>query len=116
MFSTPLFALREKILTVKGIGFETADSILLYAGGKPVFVVDVYTKRILSRHGIITDGVSYQYIQELFMGSLPRDISIYKEYHALLVRLAKTYCKTKPHCTGCPLEEEWLIWREKLES
>jgi len=116
MFSTPLFTLRKKILKVKGIGFETADSILLYAGEKPIFVVDAYTKRILSRHGIITDGVSYQYIQELFMRSLPRDISLYKEYHALLVRLAKTYCKTKPNCTGCPLEEEWLIWREKLEN
>jgi len=113
MFSESLATLREKILKVKGIGLETADSILLYAGEKPIFVVDAYTKRILYRHGIVTDGVSYQDIQDLFMSSLPRDISLYKEYHALLVKLAKTFCKTKPHCTGCPLEEGWLISRGK---
>ncbi len=111
MFSEPLPALRAKILTVKGVGLETADSILLYAVGKPIFVVDAYTKRILSRHGMITDGTSYQDIQDLFMRSLPQDISLYKEYHALLVKLAKTFCKTTPHCAGCPLEEEWPISR-----
>ena len=98
MFSEPLSSLREEILTVKGIGPETADSILLYAGEKPIFVVDAYTRRILSRHGMITDGASYGDIQGLFM---------YKEYHALFVRLAKTFCKTTPHCAECPLEEEW---------
>jgi endonuclease-3 related protein len=107
MFSEPLLSLREKILTVKGIGPETADSILLYAGGKSIFVVDAYTKRILSRHGMIADGASYGDIQDLFMRNLPQDVSLYKEYHALLVRLAKTFCKTKPHCAECPLEEEW---------
>lgn len=107
MFSEPLLSLREKILTVRGIGPETADSILLYAGGKPIFVVDAYTRRILSRHGMITDGASYGDIQSLFMGSLPQDVSLYKEYHALFVQLAKTFCKTKPHCAECPLEEGW---------
>jgi endonuclease-3 related protein len=104
MFREPLAPLRERILTVKGVGPETADSILLYAGEKPIFVIDAYTKRILSRHGIITDGVSYEAIQELFMQSLPADVPLYKEYHALFVRLAKTFCKTKPQCAGCPLE------------
>jgi endonuclease-3 related protein len=107
MFSEPLSSLREKILTVNGIGPETADSILLYAGGKPIFVVDAYTRRILSRHGMVTDGASYGDIQNLFMRSLPQDVSLYKEYHALFVQLAKTFCKTEPHCAECPLEEGW---------
>jgi endonuclease-3 related protein len=105
MFSEPLLSLRTEILTVKGIGPETADSILLYAGGKPIFVVDAYTRRILSRHGMITDSASYGDIQDLFMRSLPQDVSLYQEYHALFVQLAKTYCKTNPHCAECPLEE-----------
>lgn len=107
MFSEPLHKLREKILTIKGVGPETADSILLYAGKKPTFVVDAYTRRILSRHGMITDGASYQGIQEIFMQDLPQDVPLYKEYHALLVQLGKTFCKTTPQCTGCPLEESW---------
>jgi endonuclease-3 related protein len=109
MFDEPLSTLRGKLLAVKGIGPETADSILLYAGGKPIFVIDAYTRRILSRHGRIADGASYGDIQDLFMRNLPQDVSLYKEYHALFVRLAKTFCKTKSHCTGCPLEEGWPI-------
>jgi endonuclease-3 related protein len=109
MFSEPLATLRGKLLAVKGIGPETADSILLYAGGKPIFVIDAYTKRILSRHGMIADGASYGDIQDLFMRNLPQDVSLYKEYHALFVQLAKTFCKTKSHCAGCPLEEGWPI-------
>jgi endonuclease III related protein len=104
MFSGPVSRLREQILMVKGVGPETADSILLYAGEKPIFVIDAYTKRVLSRHGMITDGTSYEAIQDLFMRSLPEDVALYKEYHALFVRLAKTFCKTKPQCAGCPLE------------
>jgi endonuclease-3 related protein len=106
MFAEPLASLREKILMVKGVGPETADSILLYAGEKPIFVVDAYTRRVLSRHGII-DGASYGEIQDLLMRSLPSDVSLFKEYHALFVRLAKTFCKTKPLCKGCPLEQGW---------
>jgi endonuclease-3 related protein len=109
MFDEPLSSLRERLLAVKGIGPETADSILLYAGEKPIFVVDAYTKRILSRHGMITNGASYEDVQDLFMHSLPSDVALYKEYHALLVRLAKTFCKTKPLCTGCPVEDGWPI-------
>jgi endonuclease-3 related protein len=107
MFNDALAPLREKILTVKGIGPETADSILLYAGEKPIFVVDAYTRRVLSRHGMITEGAAYEDIQQLFMKNLPQEVSLYKEYHALLVHVAKTFCKTSPACTGCPLEEPW---------
>lgn len=109
MFSEPLSSLRGKLLAVKGVGPETADSILLYAGGKPIFVIDAYTRRVLSRHGMITDGASYGDIQDLFMRSLPQDVTLYKEYHALFVRLAKTFCKAKPLCAGCPVEDGWPI-------
>jgi len=107
MFAEPLSSLRGKLLEVKGIGPETADSILLYAGEKPIFVVDAYTRRVLLRHGMITDGASYEDIQDLFMRGLPQDVALYQEYHALLVRLAKTFCKTKPLCSGCPVEDGW---------
>jgi endonuclease-3 related protein len=113
MFSEPLSSLRGKLLAVKGIGPETADSILLYAGEKPIFVVDAYTRRVLFRHGVITDGASYEDVQDLFMRSLPQDVALYKEYHALFVRLAKTFCKTKPLCVGCPVEDGWPISNEK---
>jgi endonuclease-3 related protein len=107
MFTEPLSTLRAKLLAVNGIGPETADSILLYAGEQPIFVIDAYTKRILSRHDMITDGATYEDVQDLFMQSLPRDVALYKEYHALLVRLAKTFCKTEPRCAGCPMEGKW---------
>jgi len=113
MFTEPLSSLRGELLAVKGIGPETADSILLYAGEKPTFVVDAYTRRVLFRHGMITDGASYGDIQDLFMQSLPQDVALYKEYHALFVRLAKTFCKTKPLCAGCPVEDGWPTSNEK---
>lgn len=96
--------LREKLLCVKGIGPETADSILLYAAGRPVFVVDAYTRRILSRHGLCEDKTSYNQIQSLFMENLEPDSRLYNEYHALLVCAGKTQCTTTPVCTGCPLQ------------
>jgi endonuclease-3 related protein len=96
--------LREKLLGVNGIGPETADSILLYALEKPVFVIDVYTKRVLSRHNISDYGSSYETFQQLFHQNLGRDVQLYNEYHALIVRAAKEFCRTKPVCTGCPLE------------
>jgi len=98
-----LGTLREKLLSVKGIGPETADSILLYALGKPIFVVDAYTKRILSRHGMIPGNASYSEIQDLFMNNLPLDKELFNEYHALLVHLGKTVCKKNPKCDICPL-------------
>ncbi len=106
MFEEGLQTLREKLLNVKGIGEETADSILLYGGGKPVFVVDAYTRRILGRHGIIDDDYSYGDIQELFMTHLRQDVSLYNQYHALLVNTGKEFCRREPRCEGCPLNEE----------
>jgi endonuclease-3 related protein len=100
MFCEDSVSLREKILTVKGIGPETADSILLYAGNKPVFVVDAYTHRIFSRHNIIAEEEGYYAIQEYFTLSLPEEIELYNEYHALIVRLGKEFCKkSKPLCS-----------------
>ena len=98
------FALREKLLSVKGIGPETADSILLYALGKPIFVVDAYTKRIFARHKVIKDGEDYAMVQQIFMKGLPEDAGLFNEYHALLVKLGKEYClKSNPKCSLCPL-------------
>lgn len=103
MFKGNLSDLRKKLLEIKGIGPETADSILLYAGCYPVFVIDAYTKRILSRHSIITDGIDYHSLQGLFMDNLPKDVDLYNEYHALIVKTAKDFCKKKPLCDLCPL-------------
>jgi len=99
-----LKTMREKLLTVKGIGAETADSILLYGLGKLIFVVDAYTKRILSRHGIISENAAYEEVQKLFMENLPPDERLFNEYHALLVHLGKTLCKKVPRCDICPLK------------
>jgi endonuclease-3 related protein len=99
-----LIELREKLLGVKGIGPETADSILLYGLKKPIFVIDAYTRRILSRHGMITEKTSYKEVQRLFMDHLPLDEKLFNEYHALLVHLGKTVCKKIPECEICPLK------------
>ena len=95
--------LRRKLLAVNGIGPETADSILLYAFDKPVFVVDAYTKRILYRHNIVCRDDNYHAIQEKFMRALKCDTQMFNEYHALIVRLGKDYCKPKPLCEQCIL-------------
>ena len=93
---------RVTLLSIWGIGPETADSILLYAYNRPYFVVDAYTKRIFSRLGLIkTDD--YEKIREYFESKLPKSIEVYKEFHALIVELAKRYCKRKPLCKECPL-------------
>ena len=105
MFLEDFRHLREKLLRVKGIGEETADSILLYAGEKPIFVVDAYTRRILQRHDIICEGASYGEIQKLFMTNLPHSVPLYKQYHALLVNTGKTFCTKTPRCEGCPLHK-----------
>lgn len=105
MFSRPLENLRKEILAVRGIGPETADSILLYAGGLPVFVVDAYTKRIFSRQKLLSEEADYYQVQELFTRSLKKDVQLYNEYHALIVRLGKDFCKkTKPKCEICPIK------------
>ena len=98
--------LRDRLLSVNGIGPETADSILLYALNKPVFVVDAYTKRILLRHRLIPRGADYQQTQNFFMQNLKSNVKLFNEYHALLVKLGKDIClKEKPKCIICPLKK-----------
>lgn len=98
--------LRTELLAVPGIGPETADSILLYAGRVPIFVVDAYTRRILSRHGLIAPDATYDAMQTLFMGALPPNAPRYNEYHALLVAVGKAYCRPVPRCSACPLRRD----------
>lgn len=97
--------LREDLLSIKGIGRETADSILLYALGRSVFVVDAYTARITMRHKLIEPDADYEQLRELFESNLPSDTQLFNEYHALLVRTGKDFCKPKARCSGCPLEK-----------
>ncbi len=97
--------LREQLLSVKGIGPETVDSILLYAARHPVFVIDTYTYRILNRHEMVGNEVSYDDLQELFMHHLPEDATLFNEFHALIVKTGKEYCRKKPRCNECPLEK-----------
>lgn len=104
MFGTPTAQLREKLLSVHGIGPETADSILLYAGNHPVFVVDAYTLRIFGRHGITGGEPRYESVRALFEAALPRDPQLFNEFHALVVNTGKTWCrKSEPRCAECPL-------------
>jgi endonuclease III related protein len=106
MFRSGLSTLREQLLAVHGIGPETADSILLYAGHMPTFVVDTYTHRVLARHGWIGYEADYHEIKDYFESALPADVPLYNEYHALLVRIGKDCCrKTNPKCDVCPLRE-----------
>jgi len=104
-FAGPLDALRERLLAVKGIGPETADSMILYAAGRPSFVVDTYTFRVALRHGLVFDACSYDELKSLFEDNLPADAPLFNEYHALIVRLGKEYCRKKALCEGCPLEQ-----------
>jgi len=104
MFRVPLIRIRAELLSVKGIGPETADSILLYAGGYPVFVVDAYTRRIFSRHGFIREGCAYGELQALFMKALSPDVPLFGEYHALIVRVGKSWCRARPICDRCILK------------
>lgn len=99
-----LIDLRPQILSVKGIGPETADSILLYALEYPTFVVDAYTARMLGRHGLAWENIEYHDLQAIFMDALPEDVALYNEYHALIVRIGKDWCKKKAGlCETCPL-------------
>lgn len=97
--------LRSELLSIKGIGPETADSILLYAFGKNVFVIDAYTWRVVSRHGVIQADADYEQLRQLFESNLPDDNQLFNEYHALLVRVGKEYCRPKAKCQRCPLEK-----------
>ena len=100
----PTEQLREQLLSVWGIGPETADSIVLYAAKKPSFVVDAYTRRIFSRIGLVDDRIGYDELKKFFEDNLPKDAALYQEFHALIVELGKNYCKVKPRCKECPLE------------
>ena len=95
--------LREKLLGVRGVGPETADSILLYACKKPIFVSDAFTRRILLRHALIDETADYDRIQSLVMASLPNDMNLFNQFHALIVTAAKTFCRKRPECADCPL-------------
>jgi len=106
MFAGDTWSLREELLKVYGVGEETADSILLYAGNKPVFVVDAYTRRIIDRLGLQPGGRRYADYQKLFMQNLPNDVPLFNEYHALMVALGKNHClKNQPDCDHCCLNE-----------
>ncbi len=105
MFAQDLQILRGELLSVKGIGPETADSILLYAGNMPTFVVDAYTHRIFSRHELIPEESTYDEMKSFFEENLPEDVQLFNEYHALLVNIGKTFCKTKKVCEPCPLKD-----------
>jgi endonuclease-3 related protein len=104
MAAADLASLRPALLNIKGVGPETADSILLYALDKPTFVVDAYTFRILSRHDLIAEGCAYEELRQLFMEHLPARVPLYQEYHALLVRLGKEWCRPQPRCALCPVD------------
>ena len=107
MLHQDLDRLRTELLSINGTGPETADSILLYAAEKPIFVVDAYTKRILSRHGVMPYEKSYEEFQKLFMAHLPLDVPLYNQYHAMLVNVGKDFCHPRPRCASCPLND----WR-----
>jgi len=98
-------ALKKGLLSVKGVGLETADSILLYAAQRPVFVIDAYTFRILRRHSMIADQATYHEMQALFEEHLPADTPLFNEFHALIVMTGKEFCRPKPSCRKCPLRE-----------
>jgi endonuclease-3 related protein len=103
MFAGDWHVLRTELLRVRGIGPETADSILLYAGAKPSFVVDAYTRRLFLRLGMVPESAGYDHIRDLFMTGLPEDVPLFNEYHALIVEQCKRFCRAKPLCNGCPL-------------
>ncbi|MBI2564959.1 hypothetical protein HYV79_03135 [Candidatus Woesearchaeota archaeon] len=105
-FNKPLQNLRQELLSMHGIGPETADSIILYAAKKPVFVIDAYTKRIFSRLGFCEKDISYHELQKMFHERLDCDFKLFNEFHALIVKHAKQYCKKKPECNNCPLNSK----------
>ena len=105
LLATSKTELREQLLAVNGIGPETADAIVLYASQQPIFVVDTYTARVLTRHGWINEEADYHQIQEYFHLELPENVDLFNEYHALLVKVGKQHCGRKPECEECPLCE-----------
>lgn len=108
LLSQPLETARPELLQLKGVGPETADSILLYAGGQPSFVVDAYTGRLFGRIGMLNGTEKYEQIRALFMDRLPSQSDLYNEYHALIVIHCKEHCRKRPLCSDCPLEGDCL--------
>jgi endonuclease-3 related protein len=107
-FSLDTSTMRDLLLDVNGIGEETADSICCYAAGKRSFVVDAYTKRILSRHKIAAEKASYCEVQDIFVNGLPNDLQVYKDMHAYIVFIGKDFCRKKsPRCEECPVGSSW---------
>jgi endonuclease-3 related protein len=106
--------LRRKLLSVNGIGPETADAIALYAAGQPLFVVDAYTVRIFGRLGFLSGAEDYHSVQRLFMSALPQDPSLFNDYHAQIVRLGKEFCRPTPRCALCPLRHG--CWKRGIRS
>ena len=106
LFSLSTDELRRRLLDLRGLGPETADAIILYAARRPLFVADAYTRRVLARHGFVSDAADYDQTQEFLHAHLPPDTSLFNEFHALLVAVGKKHCKPQsPRCAGCPLEE-----------
>lgn len=103
MCTEALLVLREKLLNVQGVGPETADSIILYACRKPVFIIDAYTQRILQRHRLIPKDADAPQIRTMFMNHLPHNPSLFNQFHALFVQTGKTFCRKTPKCDFCPL-------------
>jgi endonuclease-3 related protein len=108
----PLEGARARLLGVKGVGPETADSILLYAFGRPTFVVDAYTRRVLFRHGVAAEGASYEEVRRLIMEQLPDDPALFNDFHAQFVALGKAHCRPTPLCSGCPAGD----WAETVKE
>ncbi len=111
----PMYSLRKKLLAVRGIGPETADSMLLYALDKPIFVVDAYTRRIFNRLVHLPQHASYGDTQHYFHSRLPRSLPLFKEFHALIVEHAKQHCRVKPQCMDCPLRQHCLYMEQRLQ-
>jgi endonuclease III related protein len=103
LFDKDIAPLRTELLAVHGIGEETADSVILYAAGKPIFVVDAYTKRVLERHGIVSGTEKYETVQAVFHNYLPRDAPLFNDFHAQFVAVGHHHCRRKPRCEDCPL-------------
>ncbi len=106
LFSLPTDELRRRLLDLRGLGPETVDAIILYAVERPLFVADAYTRRVLARHGFVSEVADYHQTQDFLHAHLPPDASLFNEFHALLVAVGKKHCKPRsPKCAGCPLEE-----------
>ncbi len=112
LFKRKLNLVREELLRLKGIGPETADSILLYAGQRPSFVVDAYTYRLFGRLGVLSGKEKYPEVRDFFMSHLPQDIQLYNEYHALIVIHCKDFCRKKPLCSNCPITDICLYTQQ----